>query len=419
MLTEYLRPLKAKRMLEFADAVNERLDIKLQSLHNVRITNLKQISPPPKPASPSVIIAVDDNDFCAEITPTSSTPTIKGTTIYGGFLRKIWGHFIMGSTARLWPLVEQAQEVDHVLYFAHDTDFDFMSGNYLELFKLLGIEHKIIIVKENAIDIEHLLLPDISYEHDVYFSPQCRDTFNAIINSALQGFTAKRTDRKVFLTRSKLHNVHLNEINIDVLDTFFAQNGYEVVGPEKLTLTEMIRLFAECSHIASISGSTAHNFVFAAHPSQKHFTIIERVGFCARFQISIDKMIGANTAYVDGYYQPKLESSQDRIFIYAMTPEFRKYCADNNLDTAAFDQADSMRHRKRMLQRYCRRYKRYYAHSEGIQPWEVEDGNTILEAIVASREYFSPWLEHFLPLFWSDYLNPRMAARYIKFKLKQ
>lgn len=425
----YLRPLKAAAMQRVCDSIVEKSDFQIRSYRNVLLRPLGQIYNEEEANAEAkgngAEILYEDTRMAASVGPCDSSNSenrvLEGKTLYGGYLRFKWGHFITESLARLWALLdnEKMENVDHILFFS-DTPGREISGNFRRVFELLGIADKVVLT-DSPVIVEDFEVPEIAYEHDRYISPQQR----AVVEKIRDGIIASASDvdddsmpDKIFFTRSAIPGMERNAINIRRLDRFFESAGYKVISPELLSLDDLVLLMRKASTIAAISGSVAHNFIFAPNAADKKLVIIERHPWANVFQAGLDKMMSLGVVYVDGYHLPRPVSSQDSVTIFSATPELQRFATDESMSTDPFGD-DSCRQRRRELSAFLRRYRRYYGHSDGIVPWEVESGVEILEAMVASRERYSPWLEKFLPLYFTDWFHPRFLLRYLRYRLRK
>lgn len=414
-----MRPQKAKDLKTLADAIFKKTELEIHRYDNVIISPVGQLFE--KPKSEEGII-MDDTGMSSSVCASEGSsyePKLNGTVLYAGFLHRKWGHFITESLARLWPVID-GHEFDKILFFTTVPGNLGLHGNYLELLQLLGISDKVII-SDSPYIVDELYVPDLAYEHDVFYSDKQKSVYDSIVHAAISVNNSNQQNAestKVFLSRAQFKGAATNSINIKELEEFFAKNGYEIVNPEQLNLQQCIRLLVNASCIATISGTLAHNFVFAGDTSDKQIVIIERHGWINSFQASLNKMMDMAPIHVDGYYLPKPSSSQDGIMLFAPTPQFLQFAHDNNMIDAHFVK-DSLRVRHNELHRFIKRYRRYYGSGDGVLPWEIESGQSIIEAMIASRERYGEWLTNYLPVTWHDMLTPRFVARSLKYLLKQ
>ena len=413
----YLRPRKREAFRRLKGALVHKPQLKIEQARDVVLVPSGQI-PAPFPESAGKYI-VDDNDYVAEMFPRESVSAdmrLRGKTLYGGWLRKIWGHFLMGGLARMWAATvpDFLDGIDNVLFFSNDFTDGQLQGNYLEIMQLLGVADKMVVCRCN-VEVEHLFVPEISFEHDRFNSAECKATFGLIRSRAMDGAAESRREktRKLFLTRSLLKDAGIDEVNLDKVERMFADNGFEIVAPERLSVSGLVRMFSEASEIASVSGSTAHNFVFAPDGNDTRFIIMERHAMPNTFQINIDDFKGIYPLYVDASYMPVFSSSQDRPVLFAMTQELQSFVSDMGWDSRAFGNG-SNGSRRRELRRYLMRHRRYFGNAESMEPWEIDCAPVLAEAVLVTREHYARWLVQLRPLLWYDFLTPRFYLRALK-----
>ncbi|MCM1153596.1 MAG: glycosyltransferase 61 family protein [Muribaculum sp.] len=315
--------------------------------------------------------------------------------------------------SRFWPFAYdfKPEDYDRIIFFTDDK-VDRLTDNYLEMFKLLGIEDKVTILHAPAI-AEELSVADPSFEHDTFISQQIKDLYAFIRRKGLEAVPhGKSYPRKILLTRSSLPDATKDEVNIKTMDHMFEQAGYQIISPEKTKLTDLIAMMHYCESVASYSGSTAHNFILGNPDSGCHFSIMERNPHRVTFQISSDKFMGISPDYVDASFMPRMATSQGRVVLFGLTDQLKDFASDYGLNIGIFKQ--STRQLRKDLLRYLSRYRRYYGEAESIEPWEIETAPLFAEAVIDTNNHYSLWLIEHLPLSWYDWLTPRFIARFIR-----
>lgn len=419
----YMRPVKARETEESASRIHENNNLQIQCHTNVYLKPLGQLYAAMSVDDGQILITEDTGmaTLLQSATHTDASRHLKGNTLFGGYIRHKWGHFITESMARMWALERIQGTIDHILMFTDQPNDKSVEGNFREVFRLLGIEDKLVI-EDCTVRADRLFVPDIAYEHDVFYSDLQRNTYRRITEAALDNNEPAadffHKGDKVFLSRTRFRNSKRDSINTELLDAFFLSNGYHVLSPEQLSLTVLIHILHKASSIATVSGTLAHNFVFATDPEDKDFIIIERHGWINDFQLGLDKMMGIHPVHVDGFYLPRLSSSQDNIMLFAPTPQFIDFAHAYGLSGADFaDSSTSTRIKE--LRRFIQRCRRYYGCATGLQPWETESGPSILEALVASQERYAPWINSHLPVSWYDFCTPRFIARFLRHLIRR
>lgn len=409
--TTYLRPLKARCTRNILEAYRDLGDDPgIEVMHDVTLTPLG-VRPDIDDDAPCMLH--DDCAYRAAIgTPDSpeSVGELSGKVLYGGFLRSQWGHFLMNSTARLWPMFgRKPMEFDKILFFS-DKPGVALSGNYLEFMKLAGIADRIVVV-DHPVRVGHLTVATPALMHYHSYSSRMYDIFRTVRDAALRtaGTRPSVSPRKIFLTRSQLKGASRYEINLELVDRFFAAGGYEVVAPEKLKLTELIVMMSECSDIAAVSGSLAHNFLLAPH--QARFVTIERTAAVNPFQVAVSLIMKKGSVGVDAFRLPMIAPSTGQLFLYGATAELNRFAADRGMSPAEIP--DTQGCRRRELRRFVSAYGRLYGRTTGIYEWESASFEAIAEAYRESAAYYGALLQAGSCLLWVDLLSPRKLARFL------
>ena len=78
------------------------------------------------------------------------------------------------------------------------------------------------------------------------------------------------------------------DFGFEALDDFFRKNGYAVVYPERVPLTQMIRYIRNADTVATVSGTLPQNMLFGKQ-GQK-LTILERCAFIDDWQPPVNRI---------------------------------------------------------------------------------------------------------------------------------
>jgi len=132
---------------------------------------------------------IDDCDYYSVINCEKSV-SIKlkfdGITVYGGYLRKIWGHFLVNSTARLWPIFSnKITNYDRIVFFAENDNECELKGNYREFFELAGIIDKVIVIPQTDCAFSDIIVGDVAFEMGVSYSAEFLNIFNFVREKAI------------------------------------------------------------------------------------------------------------------------------------------------------------------------------------------------------------------------------------------
>lgn len=414
----YLRPVKAAKLNDFYSKIELRSGLGCRQYDGIRLSPLGYVNNIDDFRQSELL--VDDDDFCSRIVSSDSKGKVKklsGKTLYAGFLRDVWGHFLLGSLSRLWPLAipDFIKDIKHILFFAESSKSGNLRGNALEIMKILGIEDKVVIVSARDVLAETLVVPEVSFICDKYCSVEFRQLFDMVRETIIRRSSSLTAlPEKVFLTRSALKNATKNEVNVLAIDNFFADNGYEVISPEKLSLSQLVVLLENAGTIASVSGSVAHNIAFISPKAERKIILIERHPMINIFQANINLMCRLNAVHVDANFLPLFATSAGSVFIYGLTRQLQDFIHDYGYDKEAFAGTDTESSKRRQLAKYLRRYRSVYGYAPSIKWWEFDYADCMAEAVADTRTHFSRWLVDRLPLFPADYFSPKPLYRYLR-----
>lgn len=362
----YLRPLKQVTYENIFKQIKDRTGlIGIKTFNDSTIVPRGQIVGITNSANDNTII--DDIDYCCDIIPAEQECN-QETVLYAGYYRHQWGHFLFNSTARLWWIAQDYQRlsrIDKFIFIATEGESTLIDGNYREFFYFLGILDKIHIIK-NKESYKTIIVPDISFEHDVFFAREMLSVFNNIRSAVFREINNHvniNEYKNIFITRSGLKRAKNREINISNLDQLFSRNGYKIIHPECLKLSELILILENAENIVSISGSTAHNFIFSNEKSNKY--ILERCAQNNVFQINITKMTKQNVLHIDAFLSPTIPIPTGNVFFYFPTNQLNRFIEDYKLIPFSKQEIKNMTSVKKVY-RFLASYKKQCGYILGL-----------------------------------------------------
>lgn len=406
---EYLRPQKAEQSREtYHNLENRSGKLNVVKLENCSAKVYYDLSS--FHANDSAIEIIRGGVKCCVSTRCKrKAEKVKGNTLFGGFFLGAWGHFLVETCARLWYIYdEESEKIDNIIFVAFDPNVTELKGNIRQFFELSGLLNKIRIISYEELQFEKLIIPEMAITHWTY-AKEFIKIFNAVKQSALAStnninVNCQNNNKKIFLTRSQLKNSKKYEINIEYLDKFFANNGYEIVSPEKIELADLIKLFHSSKEIVSICGSLAHNILFA-NPGTD-FSIIERHGFINSWQMVCNICSDNSVTYVDCYELPTMSDALGPVFLYQSTDCFKEWSKNKNLNIEdSFPQTDKQK--KQELRRFLKYIYKTRGYTPRFLPYDLKRGPVYAEAILRAERRYNIWLRRQKPLFLKDYFNIR------------
>lgn len=335
--------------------------------------------------------------------------------VYCGYLVPQWGHFLVEAVTRLWYYLKKDSSIDNYVFFIEENSDRSISGNYREFLELLGVWNKIDIISA-PVKYKEVIVPERSFKMGQYWTDEFKEIYDVVAKEALKNRPDNDSYEKVFLSRSQLKAFRHKEFNMDMLDDFFQKNGYQIVFPEKESLSDLIRIIRSADLVATLSGSIQHNLLFAEDSLQQ--IVIEKTAVTVDFVCDLSRIKDFDTTYIDANLCVYPVNIGYGPFIMRYSGMLQKFAERNDyLPPEAF--YESKKRMKKILQMYIKAYVDAYQKKWYMEEWEAKDfALTIREAVNDGYVYYEPYLSGIKPLFFRDYLDLRLLKRVVN-KLKK
>ena len=249
--------------------------------------------------------------------------------LFLGYFVKHWGHFLIDGIGRFWILCNEEYR-NHKVIFLTD-EFTRLSGSYLELFRYLGVDESRLISIRKPTRFDEIIIPSTGYNAHGNYSPEHKRMLQQVIQSS--GACSIDTPRKIYLTRTHFKDARMKEVGEKNIEQIFANNGWAVMSPEKLSLREQIAIFQNAEEVACVNGTIPLNVIFA-RPGLK-LIVLNKTRFQHGNLQRFSCMAGIDPVYVDAYYEP-FRGIPDSLgggpFWMVISDCMKKYFADNNMN---------------------------------------------------------------------------------------
>lgn len=325
-----------------------------------------------------------------------------------GYLVKHWGHFLVEAVARLWYFLEGDDSIDKYVFFLDEGEQREIRGNYREFLELLGIWDKLEFINRPTAYRE-VVVPELAFRCRHYYSPKFLAVFDTIADH-VQADPSWHPLEKIYYSRSQLLKGSSYEFGFEVLDDFYEKNGYAILYPEQVPLSQMIFYIRHASVIATLSGSLPHNTLFAA-PGQ-NLVILERCVLNNDFQMNVNRMKELNATYIDANIS-LYTTDMCGPFIMGWTRELQRYAADNGM-TAPDPRFTEQKQLDRCFKRYMHSYRDQYRYRWYMEEWYCEFADYLFEAYEAGMEYFGDFLNGSRPFFPEHYFQWHYWKQFMK-----
>lgn len=231
----------------------------------------------------------------------SEQVNLDDIVIFMGHSFSHWGSFLLDHIARLWYVLREPNKYK-IAYCGigyNPSTFGDISNQCYEFFNLIGIKKEQLIDIRNPTSFKKVIIPQLSFSPGIYYHNQYRAIYETASVSVLTN--EYTVFEKIYFTRTQFPK-H-KEIGERLIENFFEINGFEIISPEKLNVSEQIFYINNCSVFASLEGTIAHQILFASHKLEKHIVIKKQSEINIR-QHLFNQIKGIEAEYIDAYIEP-------------------------------------------------------------------------------------------------------------------
>jgi hypothetical protein len=173
--------------------------------------------------------------------------------VYWGDIYNAFGEFLLITMSRAWSALDKKYAAMKIVLIAKEAPARFL--NVLEVF---GIKRENIIVLRKATRFRNVFVPEQGFEIPFFSSAEYANTFRRMADNIGPGDMAHSD--KIYVSRAKMGA--RKTFGEEKVQGIFEKNGFEVIYPEKLPLTEQIRIMKNCKVLAGIGGTALHMALF-------------------------------------------------------------------------------------------------------------------------------------------------------------
>jgi hypothetical protein len=182
--------------------------------------------------------------------------------VYFGLFFAHWGHFLVDLIGRLWHYA-MGGKFDKKIRLAYIGEEE-PCGNFLEVFQLLGIDRDNMIHVTKPTRFRNVIIPEFSCKSCEWYTREYRSIFDTIIaNAQPQEIPGK----KIYFSR--LDFGRGKEVGEQQIASWVTKNGFTVVAPEKLTVSQQIAIWNGSKHIICLDGSIPISIAFSNNKNLK------------------------------------------------------------------------------------------------------------------------------------------------------
>lgn len=183
-------------------------------------------------------------------------PYIDADAVFVGNVYNQFGHFLLEHMNRAYAALDKKyKDMKYVLI--NNKSVNPVPEYMFTFLELLGIKRENIMILEQTTRFRNVYVPDQGFNLPVYSSQKFGETFDKM------GGGVKRnsiTYDKIYVSRAKLKS--RKTYGEEKVQKIFEKNGYKIIYPETLPLTEQIALIKDCKFLAGCAGTALHLALF-------------------------------------------------------------------------------------------------------------------------------------------------------------
>ena len=206
-----------------------------------------------------------------------------------------FGHFTTEVLAKLWGWDQAKQAIpDLKALFALKTPHQRIPGLERRFFTAYGIAEEDIVWVDRPVYLESVVSATPMWHNSDphYVHPKMLDVWQRL-GERLIDTTAPEYDR-IFISRATQTERRTCR-NVSEVEAYFAANGFEIIYPELLDLSQQAGIFAKATTIAGFGGSAMFNVMHAKN--MKTMILLSHEAYTARNEHLFTALLGGQVHY--------------------------------------------------------------------------------------------------------------------------
>ncbi|WP_053078463.1 glycosyltransferase family 61 protein [Methylobacterium tarhaniae] len=221
-----------------------------------------------------------------------------GTYLYVGAIHPHYGHFVINTLARFWPLLDIDDRGLRPTLLCHGPGLgaDWSATPFIpEILGRLGLSVMDLASFGRPVRIRSLLVPQAALQQDDYAFPVFADLCREIGRGYYAPEEVDADPQPVYLSKTRLTRGVRRFSNEEAVTAVLEREGVRIVHPELLSFPEQVRLFARHRVILGANGSAFHTLLFAP-PGRQVIALADRLKLSATYRL-IDLITGTQAHY--------------------------------------------------------------------------------------------------------------------------
>ena len=231
---QYLRPVKAEKLYDAFNKTEYRRGLTSEEYIKATILPVRR----EECGKPDLGGAVDRNGeyIISSVTPGWASgwyddyqcTYCEYTAVYCGRMIGHWGHFLLESITRLWFFLEHDDPSYTYVFIVDEGTSPPIIGNFRQFFELLGIIDRLVFLNKPT-QYNKVIIPGRSFQSNRFYYQEYSDILDRVIYNSYRTVTACSLEKRIFLSRRYFDRAVKSEVGLEMLDSFFSRNGYNII----------------------------------------------------------------------------------------------------------------------------------------------------------------------------------------------
>jgi len=183
-------------------------------------------------------------------------PYIDEDVVFIGNVFPQFGHFLLEHMNRAYALLDKKYQKMKVVLI-NNKDVKPVPNYMFQLLELLDVKRDDIIILEKTTRFKNVYVPTQGFNIPVYSSDAFGKTYDKIaqnVKDDVEKYEKIYVSRTAMLSRRTFGEATVQKI--------FEKNGYKIICPETLPLSQQIALVKNCKYLAGCAGTALHLALF-------------------------------------------------------------------------------------------------------------------------------------------------------------
>ena len=223
--------------------------------------------------------------------PEGDVAHLPGRWLWGGVLWAHFGHFLVESTARLWPLADADLRVDGILFIPRRPKVGEQVRGFQRDFIDLVAPDMPVRVLTDPTRVDTLVVPGQGFGLGRITAGTA--SFRNAIHSRFARDIAPDGPERLYISRSALGPGKGGLLGEEHLETLLQAQGYEIFHPQQHSIATQIARYKAARQVVAADGSALHLFAMVGRADQSVAMILRR-------KSSANNLLAANIEHFCG-----------------------------------------------------------------------------------------------------------------------